>query len=158
MWPGLTLVLSAMYTAAMTTWLSSKIEVRPSPIQGKGLFARKPVQKGEQLTRRDDRDYTVMTDQELATYIKTVSSWDAVALGNGTHQVSKVSRDDDPANYGNHSCDPNADSNTEGLIANRSIRADEEITCDYTPLSTSSWSMACNCGAKNCRGIVIGMR
>jgi SET domain-containing protein len=142
----------------MTTWLSPKIEVRPSPIQGKGLFARELVPAGEQLTRRDDRDYTVMTDQEFAAYIKTVSSWDAVALGNGTHRVSKVSRDDDPANYGNHSCDPNADSNAGGLVANRNIQVDEEITCDYAPLSSSDWSMECNCGAKNCRGIVTGMR
>ena len=140
----------------MTTWLNPKIEVRPSSIEGKGLFARELVPKGEQLTRRDDSDYIVMSDQEFAAYIKTVSSWDALALGNGTHWVSKVSRDDDPSNYGNHSCDPNADSNAEGLVANRNIQVDEEITCDYAPLSASSWSMACNCGAKNCRGIVTG--
>jgi SET domain-containing protein len=142
----------------MTTWLNPKIEVRSSPIEGKGLFAKVPIRKGEQLTRRDDSDYTVMTDQEFAAYIKTVSSWDAVALGNGTHRVSKVPREDDPSNYGNHSCDPNADSNSEGLVAARDIQANAEITCDYAPLSASSWSMACNCGAKSCRKIVTGLR
>jgi SET domain-containing protein len=142
----------------MTTWLSPKIDVRPSPIEGKGLFAKALIPKGEQLTRHDDSDCTVMSDQEFAAYIKTVSSWDAVALGNGTHRVSKVSRADDPSNFGNHSCDPNAESNSEGLVANRDIQANAEITCDYAPLSSSSWSMECHCGAKNCRGIVTGMQ
>jgi SET domain-containing protein len=140
----------------MKTWLNPKIEVRPSPIEGQGLFAKEPIPKGEQLTRNGEDDYVVITDEEFWAFTKTAASYDAVALGKGKHRVSRVSRQQDPSNFGNHSCDPNADTNAEGLVAIRDIKADEEITCDYALHSSQSWSMVCNCGAKHCRKIVRG--
>jgi len=141
----------------MRAWLNQKIEVRPSPIEGQGLFAKEPIARGEQLTRNGEDDYVTMTDAEFEAFTKTATSYDAVALGNGLHRVSTVSRDQDPSNYGNHSCDPNADTNAEGLVAIRDIKADEEITCDYALHSSKSWSMICNCGTQNCRKIVRGV-
>src|SRR5262249_25478791 len=140
----------------MKTWLNPKIERRPSPIEGHGLFAKEPIARGEQLIRNSEDDYVIMTDEAFWAFTKTVASYDAVALGNGLHRVSMVSREQDPSNFGNHSCDPNAESNDEGLVAVRDIQADEEITCDYALLSSKSWSMVCNCGALNCRKIVSG--
>jgi SET domain-containing protein len=141
----------------MKTWLNPKIEVRPSHIEGKGLFAKEPIAKGEQLTQNGEDDYTIMTDEEFKAFTKTASSYDAMALGNGAHRVSKVSRDEDPSNYGNHSCDPNAEMNDSGLVAERDIKVDEEITSDYALHSSKDWSMVCNCGAKNCRKVVVGV-
>jgi len=141
----------------MKTWLNPKIEVGSSDIEGKGLFAKAPIAKGEQLTRKGEDDYTIMTDDEFKAFTKTVNSYDAIALGNGTHRVSKVSRSDDPSNYGNHSCDPTAEMSDLGLVAKRAIRADEEITSDYALHSSKNWSMVCNCGAKNCRKVVRGL-
>lgn len=141
----------------MNTRLNPKIEVRPSPIEGKGLFAREPIRKGEQLTSRDESAYVILTDNEFQAYIQAVSVYDAMALGDGKHRVSLVARDDDPGNYGNHSCDPNAETNAGGLVAARDIQANEEITCDYALHSSSNWSMVCHCGAANCRTIVTGM-
>src|SRR5215831_10152558 len=96
----------------MKTWLNPKIEVRSSPIHGKGLFATQPIAKGEQLTRNGEDDYTIMTDERFKAFTQTASSYDAMALGNGLHRVSKVARDHDPSNYGNHSCDPTAEMTT----------------------------------------------
>lgn len=141
----------------MKTWLNPKIEVRPSPIEGQGLFAKEPIAKGEQLTRNGEDDYVIMTDEELQAFTKTASSYDAMALGSGLHRVSTVPRDQDPSNFGNHSCDPNAETNTEGLVAIRDIQADKEITTDYALHSGKSWSMVCTCGAQNCRKIVRGV-
>jgi SET domain-containing protein len=141
----------------MKTWLHPKIEVRPSPIEGKGLFAREPISRGEQLTRNGEDDYVIMTDEEFAVFTHTAVSWDAVALGNGLHRVSTVSREQDPSNFGNHSCDPTAQTNSEGLVASRDIRADEEITTDYALHSSKNWSMLCHCGAENCRRVVRGV-
>jgi SET domain-containing protein len=141
----------------MKTWINPKIELRPSRIEGKGLFAKEPISKGEQLIRSGDDEYVIMTDEEFQAFTETVSSYDAVALGDGRQRVSTVSREQDPSNYGNHSCDPNAEMNDEGLVASRDIKAGEEITCDYAPLSSRSWSMVCNCGTPNCRKIVRGM-
>jgi uncharacterized protein len=141
----------------MKTWLNPKIEVRSSPIQGKGLFAAEPIAKGEQLTRNGEEDYTIMTDEEFKAFTKAASSYDAMALGNGRHRVSKVSRDQDPSNYGNHSCDPTAEMTTSGLVAKRDIKTGEEITSDYALHSSKDWTMACNCGAPNCRKVVRGV-
>ncbi len=140
----------------MRTWLNPKIEVRPSAIQGKGLFAKELIKQGEQLTRDGEDDYVVMTDDEFRAFTKTAQSYDAIALGNGTHRVSNVSRDADPSNYGNHSCDPTAERNDQGLAAKRDIQPGEEITSDYALHSSKDWSMVCNCGATNCRKVVWG--
>jgi SET domain-containing protein len=141
----------------MKTWLNPNITVRWSPIQGKGLFATAPIAKGEQLTRNGEDDYAIMTDEEFWAFTKTATSYDAMALGNGTHRVSTVSRDQDPSNYGNHSCDPTAEMSDSGLVAKRDIAAGEEITSDYALHSSRSWSMVCNCRAPNCRKVVQGM-
>jgi uncharacterized protein len=141
----------------MGTWLNPKIEVRPSAIEGKGLFAKEQIAKGEQLACRGEDEYVIMSDEEFAAFTKNAGSYDAVALGNGRHRVSTVSREQDPSNFGNHSCDPNAEASAAGLVALRDIQVDEEVTCDYAPMSSTSWSMVCNCGAWNCRRIVRGV-
>jgi uncharacterized protein len=141
----------------MKTWLNPKIAVRSSPIQGKGLFATEPIAKGEPLTCNGEEDYAMMADEEFKAFTKTASSYDAMALRNGMHRVSKVSRDQASSNYGNHSCDPTAAMTTSGFVAKRDIKADEEITSDYALHSSQDWSMVCNCGAPNCRKVVRGV-
>jgi SET domain-containing protein len=142
----------------MALRLNPKIEVRRSKIEGKGLFAKEPLKKGEKFkVVYGEHPSVVMTDEEFQRYIKTVDNYDAVYLGNGKHSVSTISREEDPSNYGNHSCDPNIAPDGEGVIALRDIETAEEITIDYAQFSPKSWSMKCNCGAKNCKGVVKGL-
>lgn len=59
----------------------------------------------------------------------------------------------------NHSCAPNAGlrflADDVVLIAIRDIAAGEEIAWDYsTTLADDRWTMACACGAADCRGVV----
>ena len=141
----------------MALILHPKIEVRGSNIEGKGLFAKEPLKKGEKFRITSGKhSWVIMTDKEFQEYIKTVHSYDAVYLGNGTHRVSTVPREEDPSNYGNHSCDPNIASANDEMIALRDIAAGEELTIDYAQLSPKTWSMRCNCRAKNCTSIVRG--
>lgn len=141
----------------MSLTLHPKIEVRDSRIEGKGLFAKEPFKKGEKFrVTSGEHSWVIMTDKEFQEHIKTVHSYDAVYLGNGKHRVSTVSREEDPSNYGNHSCDPNIASAGDEKIALKDIAAGEELTIDYAQLSPKTWSMTCNCGAKNCTGIVRG--
>ncbi len=64
----------------------------------------------------------------------------------------------------NHSCAPNCRVEIRAaddvrLVALRRIRADEEITFDYSTTSTEderTWSMRCLCGARSCRGTISG--
>lgn len=64
------------------------------------------------------------------------------------------------ARLANFSCDPNCESENEGgyhiwIKALRDIRAGEEITYDYNfPLVEPP--PACLCGAKTCRGYIVG--
>jgi len=137
--------------------LHPKIEVRDSPIEGKGLFATQPFKKGERFkVTEGEHPFVIMTDAEFEEYKQTHDHWDAMALGDGTHKVGTLSREEDPSNFGNHSCDPNIAPDGDGSIALRDIAAGEEITADYAQFSEKSWSMVCHCGAKNCKGTVRG--
>jgi hypothetical protein len=81
----------------------------------------------------------------------------SLAIGEGRNLVQDP---DDPATYGNHSCDPNAwlvDEVT--IVARREIAAGEEITIDYATMSGyEAWTMTCRCGARQpeCRRAVTG--
>ncbi len=146
------------YNHEMETWLNPKLEVKGSPIQGRGLFAKEPLEDKERLVRIHPDRYVTMTDQEFREFREHAESWDAVALGDGLHRVSIHVREDEPANYANHSCSPNAEMDDEGLVAKRAINEAEELTCDYGLLSHKGWSMTCECGAPNCRGVIKGTR
>jgi len=148
----------------MALTLNPKIEVKSSDIEGKGLFAKKPFIKGEEFvvaTGEEPIEEKIYTDEEFRKFtewcIANGKDWDAVALGNGTHSAAISDREKHPGNYGNHSCDPNVRSNNSGgLIALRDIEPGEELTIDYAQFSTKDWSMECNCGSKNCKGVLKG--
>lgn len=57
----------------------------------------------------------------------------------------------------NHSCDPNVfircTPERAEFYARRSIRAGEELTCDYGE-SQHNGTLPCRCGAANCRGFI----
>lgn len=66
----------------------------------------------------------------------------------------------------NHSCSPNAYVRGKSeLVAIRDIKKEEEITYDYSTTMNDNeekivnagrklWTCKCNCGSKNCRGII----
>lgn len=60
-----------------------------------------------------------------------------------------------PMHATNHSCDPNATFNDEGmLVALRDIEEGEEVTFNYLlhPIPASPWNFKCECGAASCLG------
>jgi uncharacterized protein len=137
--------------------LNPKLEVKASPIEGRGLFALVPFEEGARIpVGSPNQQTTIMSDAQFQEYMKMVDSYDAVYLGNGTHRVSLVSREDNPSNYGNQSCDPNTALVGQDRVALRRIEPGEELTIDYSLHSPASWSMECHCGAPSCRGIVRG--
>ena len=137
-------------------WLHRHLEVRRSRIEGRGLFACALIRKDERLTSASS-DYVIMSDAELDEYVKTVDAWDSVCIGGGRNKVWLADREEGRAHFANHSCDPNAEASEEGLVAKRDIAANEEISVDYALLSRRGWSMRCECGSPNCRGIVHGV-
>ncbi len=144
----------------MALQLNPDIEIKDSPIQGKGLFTKVPVKKGTTIwisKGEEPYDEKVYTDEEFKAFqnwcIANGKEWDAVANGDGTHTAAISNRDKHPGNYSNHSCSPNMG---KGYLALRNIEAGEELTIDYAQFSSKNWQMECNCGANNCSHIVIG--
>ncbi|MCA9349042.1 SET domain-containing protein-lysine N-methyltransferase [Candidatus Saccharibacteria bacterium] len=136
------------------------IEIGESPIQGKGLFAKEFIPAGSEIIfppALPDDTIRALGTEEFHKYLDELRAkgieWNSISNGDGTHTVSTAPRENDPSNYGNHSCDPNNDGKGHAL---RDIEAGEEITVDYAQFSDKSWSMPCNCGAANCTGIVRG--
>lgn len=144
----------------MALAINPDIEIKDSPIQGKGLFTKVPIKKGETVwisrgeEPYDERIYTDVEFKEFQKWcIKNGKEWDAVSNGDGTHTAAISEREKHPGNYGNHSCNPNIG---KGRVALRDIKVGEELTTSYAQFSTKAWSMECHCGATNCRGLVRG--
>lgn len=153
--------VSFCYNCFVALEINPDIEIKDSPIQGKGLFTKVPIKKGEAVwisKGEEPYDEKVYTEEEFKQFqkwcIENGKEWDAVSNGDGTHTAAISDRAKHPSNYGNHSCDPNIDKNH---IALRDIEAEEELTIDYAQFSDKDWSMKCNCGAKNCKGVAKGL-
>ncbi|MDQ6662289.1 MAG: SET domain-containing protein-lysine N-methyltransferase [Chloroflexota bacterium] len=135
-----------------TTWYDPRAEIRPSFIQGNGMFASQPIHEGEIVVIIGG---TVMTEEEFRVYILTVSRFNAVQIGEDNHLV------DTPTASGgmNHSCDANLWMRDEVIvIARREIAANEELTQDYALYTTNpEWTLKpCYCRAPVCRKVVAG--
>jgi hypothetical protein len=134
------------------SWLHPAIAVRPSAIEGRGLFATQPLAAGTVVQRIGGR---VIDDDALARLVAAGEPYSTTAVGGGHHLLQTP---DDPLRFGNHSCDPNLwmlDATT--VAARRDIAASEELTTDYAFFTTEpAWRMPCRCGSRTCRGIVTG--
>lgn len=134
-------------------WKSSKVDIRESPVEGKGLFANTDIKKGEKIVVWGG-NYTDAAGAELMRKNgKLVMQWD-------DDLYSYEDRAEDEGYFINHSCDPNlwmADAYT--LITRRDVKTGEELTIDYAMFEAdenyiSKWE--CKCGSPLCRGRVTG--
>jgi hypothetical protein len=136
------------------TYRSPSTEVRPSPIQGKGLFATRPIAKGEIVAAKGG-------------HVLTTQAWTALEsdLGPADIQVSDdlfiapVTQTERAGSmlYTNHSCDPNlAIQGQIVLVAMRDIAPGEELTIDWATTDDGDYEMQCRCGSAHCRGTVTG--
>jgi SET domain-containing protein len=133
------------------SWLDERVVVRPSPIEGIGLFAAAPISKGEAVGVLGGR---VIDDDELREIARTRSKYNSLAIGEGLNllldDLAAITR-------GNHSCDSNLwmrDAFT--LEARTDVARDDELTVDYALQTAVAWEMRCNCGSPVCRGLVRG--
>jgi uncharacterized protein len=140
-------------------WVDPRIEVRSSPIAGRGMFALAPIRPGETVIVWGG---WVCTAADVAA--GRVAPRSTVYVGEGTFlgaRVGEYDRErDDRGDFINHACDPNvwlAVENT--LVARREIAAGEELTVDYALFEgdeddVKPWE--CRCGAPLCRRQITG--
>lgn len=138
------------------------VEVRRSPIQGRGVFAARDYRAGERIL-----EYTgkLITSDEADTQCDDESM--------RRHHTFLFAVDDEwvidgadggnDARFINHSCDPNCESLVEGrrvfIHALRDIEAGEELLYDYWYIVDDRYGMEelrrlypCRCRSAQCRG------
>ena len=131
---------------------SSEVDVRPSLIEGLGVFAQRPFDSGERI-----RQINVVREVTANAPLRE-------ELGERSdhcdYSDGRIVLWGSPDRHVNHSCDPNAfvlyQKAACYLVARRDIRVDEEITCDYNINITEGTAWPCNCGAARCRGTSVG--
>jgi SET domain-containing protein len=125
------------------------IEVRSSPIQGRGCFTTRAIKKGtwllEYTGRRLRREEANRIYHKLpTTYLFLLSDGQTVIDGIGM------------ASLVNHSCEPNCQPTEQDgriyLLARRNIAAGEELTFDYNLCNSNENQMLCHCNSRKCRG------
>jgi SET domain-containing protein len=130
----------------------SGVEVRPSPIEGLGVFAARPFRSGERI-RRVNVVREVTPDSPLREDL-------GERVDHCAYPDGKVVLWGAPDRHVNHSCDPNAyelfEAGSSYLVARRDIAVGDEITCDYNINIADGTAWPCRCGAPRCRGEVVG--
>jgi uncharacterized protein len=141
--------------------------VRKSGIHGRGVFALVDIPKGTRLIeytgqrmshKEADRRYGKLHDGSSHTMLFAAN--DEVVI-DATKRGSS-------ARWINHSCAPNCEAlEDEGRVfieTRRNIRAGEELAYDYELIVDEPHTAilkrehACYCGAKKCRGTMLGKK
>jgi hypothetical protein len=142
-----------------------RFAVRRSPIHGNGVFALRLIRKGtriieyigERISHEEaDARYSELHANSPHTMLFTVNDdivIDATRRGNSARWI-------------NHSCTPNCEIEDQDdrifIEARRDIRPGEELTYDYNlqlgepHTKAAKRAHACFCGARRCRGTMLG--
>lgn len=140
-------------SAESHSFLSPKCSVHKAEDRGgHTVFAKEAIRKGELIVVWSG----ILVDGEALAQMPPPVRRHSLQVEENHYLVSL--RDCEPADYVNHSCNPNAGlSGQIALVAMRDIEAGEEITYDYAMSDGSSYDeFACGCGAQHCRGAVTG--
>lgn len=138
----------------MKSYLSPKTKVKTSPIHNYGLFAIKPIKKGEIVGIKGGHiiDWKTLKKYEKVigdSYLQIDDNFVLAPLKK--NEVKKVMM------YLNHSCEPNVGVRGEiTFVAMRNIKVGEELTIDYAMIDDDIYKMKCSCGKKSCRQIITG--
>jgi uncharacterized protein len=142
-------------------------EIRPSPIQGSGAWAVRPIRKGARIveyvgeriaSEEAEERYDDDASEHPHVLLFTVDDDTVIDAGVGGND----------ARFFNHSCAPNCetviDKGRVFIVALRAIAPGEELTYDYRlerpGRAKAEWlrRYACRCGAARCRGTMLAPR
>jgi SET domain-containing protein len=134
------------------TYRSPKTEVRGSPIQGRGLFARAAIARGEIVAIKGVLDTAAWHRLEPVLGPAEIQIAEDFVIA-----PSRPDERDGAMLFTNHSCEPNiAIQGQIVLVAMRDIAAGEELTHDWATTDDADYTMACRCGSAKCRGTITG--
>lgn len=135
-----------------TCFLSRRLTGRSIPDRGgRAVFAVAPVSRGEVLAvwggEVVNQDWLRRAGTDVARLALQVDE-----------NLYLVSNQEGPADWINHSCEPNAGLRGQVvLVALRDIEAGEEICYDYAMSDGSAYDLIeCHCGTPSCRRRITG--
>ena len=136
------------------SYLNPKLEFKESFIEGKGVFAKRLIKKGELLNVfggiiADQKGYKKLW-QKLGGFVKNYTT----KVEDNFYLLSCFEKDDlETDDFFNHSCSPNAGFKGQiVMVAIKDIKPGEEAAYDYAMTDSDPEDFfKCNCGAKNCR-------
>ena len=138
--------------------------VRNSPVHGKGAFAARKIRRGTRIVEYIGE--RISTEEGSRRYDDDAKKHPHVLLfGVDEHTVIDAAVGGGDAQYLNHCCDPNCETEViDGrvfVIALRTIQKGEELNYDYhldyegKQTEAVRAKFACRCGADNCRGTML---
>ena len=135
------------------SWTDSRLEVRSSPIHGKGLFATAPIRQGEVVIIWGG---SLFTAEDIRAGKAAEHSYAAIREGIFLGHPCELGNSTD--DFMNHSCDPNIWMTNEiTWVARRDISTGEEVTGDcamYWEPDEEEWEpWECHCGSTLCRKV-----
>ncbi len=140
----------------MFSWMNPDLEVRETEKYGKGVFAKKDIEKGEMLFVMGGYILTIDDENNLkgAVADKPIEISDEFSIGPLKDSDLELM----PQHYVNHSCDPNAGFNGQiFMVSIKKITAGEEVCYDYAMVMNSNedsstyFTFKCECGTSLCR-------
>ncbi len=138
----------SMYGAPQMT----DVVVRPSGIEGLGLFVARAFTRGERI-----HEINVVREITSDDPLRPEAGERADYCDYPDGQVVLLGF---PDRHVNHSCDPNAFVAYTGthaaIVARRDIPSGTEITIDYNVNISDGTAWPCHCGASRCTGTVVG--
>ena len=150
-------------TKTTTKTSGPKIKVRRSGVHGKGVFALRPIAKGERIIEYKGE---IVSWKKASARMSNADDPDHTFLfGLDEKRVIDANVGGNAARYINHSCDPNCETEQVGdrvfIDAARAIKTGEELCYDYQltldepHTAKAKRQHACHCGAKNCTGTML---
>jgi hypothetical protein len=136
-------------------YFDSRLQIRPSPIHGHGIFAIERISSGELVIAWSGCLYTIEEARAGVPKPDSLAGFDeGLYLGEDPAYPDTLDR------FLNHSCDPVLwMANQHSLCARCDIFPGDEVTADYALWEIDpAWNFGsiCRCGSANCRRNITG--
>lgn len=141
-----------------------RVSVRHSPIHGKGVFALRALSVGERIF--EYKGLVTTWREATRTYARRADAGHTFLFGLSDGRVIDGGRGGNGARWLNHACKANCEAIEQSgrvyINALRDIQPGEELFIDYAlevPPKGRTGSLqeyACRCGARRCRGTMLG--
>jgi len=140
--------------ANIRSYKSPKTEIKESKTQGKGIFAKEDIKKGEIIGIKVGH---IVTYEEAVRLEKKLGEYSLQISDNFFLCPKTKDEVEDTALFINHSCDPNVGPLGQIIfVALKDIKGGEELCCDYAMTTSKDYKLKCSCGSKKCRKIITG--